>query len=198
MESRRSDPVSEYIVQCNILDSMKDLKYKKATSGLGGADCILCKYRQADWMNVDRIKEGFPITRSAEETLNLYMNLVQNDGMIERKANYYATREGITEKPLTISDQKSICITHSYINVTGWFLKVLVRLNASWLSWKEKENCYGEHIRAGKERVKTKLEDELALKVFQVAGPLPKGGGSLDGNSGLFQNEIFTNNIRLC
>ena len=36
-------------VSCVMKDSMKDLKFKKAISGLGGADCILCKSKVSDW-----------------------------------------------------------------------------------------------------------------------------------------------------
>ena len=63
-----------------IKDTMKDLKMKKSLSGLGGADCIICTTKQDEWMNKERIREGFAITRSAEETLSLYQSLVNEDG----------------------------------------------------------------------------------------------------------------------
>ena len=53
-------------VNVTIYDTMKDLKLKKHISGLGGADCILCKTKQADWSNIEKVLEGFPINRSAE------------------------------------------------------------------------------------------------------------------------------------
>ena len=44
-----------YNVQHNIKDTMKDLKFKKEISGLGGADCLLCKYKQKEWMEEEKI-----------------------------------------------------------------------------------------------------------------------------------------------
>ena len=89
----------------------------------------MCKSKKNDWKNIDRIKEGFPICRSAEDKIKKYHELiVEGDGEIVRKAKDYDHREGITQEPLTTSDQHSITITHSYINVLGWMLKVLYRL----------------------------------------------------------------------
>ena len=92
------------------------------------------------------------------------------------------TRKGLTQKPLTSSNQTSICITHSYINCIGWWVKVLSRMNAEYEHWVEKSNCYGDHTRNGHERVVDKIEDETGLKLDQVCGSLSKGSGSTDGN----------------
>ena len=104
---------------------MKDLKFKRLISGLGGADCILCKTKTTEWTDIRRVSEGFPINRSSEETWKVYEKLVNNDGIIPTKTGDFATRKGHTKKPQTKSDQKSICITHSYINSSTWFLKLL-------------------------------------------------------------------------
>ena len=56
-------------VKVTIHDSMKDLKFKKHICGLGGADCILCITKQADWTNKEKVEKGFPIERSGEATL---------------------------------------------------------------------------------------------------------------------------------
>ena len=42
-------------VTCDMRDTMKDLKFRKAISGL---DCILCKSKVAEWTNVEKIKAG--------------------------------------------------------------------------------------------------------------------------------------------
>ena len=110
-------------VNVTIYDTMKDLKFKKHISGLGGADCILCKTKQADWTNREKVLEGFPINRSAKDTLKLYNELVEEDGTIKTKKDDFETREGLTQQPQTTSDQTSITVTHSYINGTIWFLK---------------------------------------------------------------------------
>ena len=89
-------------------DSMKDLKMKKALSGLGGADCIICDTKQNEWMIEEKIREGFVITRSAEETLCLYHSLVNKDGVVPRKKDDFKVRKGLTRQPITTSDQYSI------------------------------------------------------------------------------------------
>ena len=65
---------------------MKDLKFKKVISGLGGADCILCKSKQEDWTDKSKVKDGFPINRSAKDTLTLYNQLVNENGDIVAKS----------------------------------------------------------------------------------------------------------------
>ena len=177
-----------YDVKHDIKDTMKDLKYKKSICGLQGADCILCKHKKADWMKEDSIREGFNITRTAEETMKLFIRLISNndddDFTVPRAKNDYDDREGMTQTPLTTSDQHSICITHAYINVTEWFVKVLARLNAEYLHWVKKSTVYGEHIRAGEARVKIIIENGRGLRVSQVQNATAKTGGSTDGNTG--------------
>ena len=82
-------------MQHSISDTMKDLKLKKSISGLTGADCIICCSRQADWMDESQIRSGFPITRSAEDTLQLYLNLTENDTIeLPTKKGDYDVRKG--------------------------------------------------------------------------------------------------------
>ena len=170
-----------YAVKHEIVDSMKDLKLKKEWSGLGGADCILCDSRKKDWMNIDKIKEGFSISRLAEDTKALWQQLAV-DGEISRESNDYAIRKGLTNQPLTDSDQHHVCVTHSYINVMSWFLKVLYRSNISYESWVEKSTVLGEPIRRAKVRVQDKLR-LVGLIVDQVSGANSKTGTTNDGNT---------------
>ena len=164
-------------------DSMKDLKMKKALSGLGGADCIICDTKQNEWMIEEKIREGFVITRSAEETLCLYHFLVNKDGVVPTKKDDFKVRKGLTRQPITTSDQHSICITHSFINITTWFLKLLYRLNQEYLVWRESQTVKGEFIRKGKDKVLEIfiLETGMALDVVQKSNS--HGGTSTDGNS---------------
>ena len=118
-----------YDVKVVIRDTMKDLKFKKHISGLGGADCIMCKTKQCDWTDKKKLAEGFPINRSADDTLQLYNNLVDEDGNIPSRSGDFNTRLGLTQEPMTTSNQESITVTHSYINGTTWFLKVIVIYN---------------------------------------------------------------------
>ena len=52
---------SAFDVEVIIYDSMKDLKFKRMISGLGGADCLLCVSQQKDWMDPEKYPNGFEI-----------------------------------------------------------------------------------------------------------------------------------------
>ena len=68
-----------------IHSSMKDLKLKKTWSGLGGADCILCKSRREDRTDPVKVAAGFPITHLAADTHTLYEQMVvEGDGDVLR------------------------------------------------------------------------------------------------------------------
>ena len=111
-----------YVVNHVIHDTMKDLKLKKKLSGFGGGNCILCNTRKEDWKNEDKIIQGFPNTRTAEETRRLFMDLMdEGDGEIRKTPNDYEHRQGLTSEPKTTSDQHSITVLHSYINVFQFF-----------------------------------------------------------------------------
>ena len=161
---------------------MKDMKMKKMVSGRGGADCRLCKYRQTEWMIPNQIMSGFDITHTATGAFDIYEKLVNADGEIRRKSGDYEIREGMTKKPLTTSNQWSICVLHSKINCTAWFVKLLARLNSGDLQWVERENCDGDRIREGAVRVLDIIQERTGINLHQVCGSLGKGVGSADGN----------------
>ena len=176
-------PEIAYQVEIVIHDTMKDMKFKKLLSGQGGADCMLCIFPQSSWMSVEQINNGFPITITSDFLHRLYNQLATAEGDIPKKEKDYEERFGLTQEPITSSDQHSVAVTHSYINGTSWFVKLLARINAEYFQWIEKSTCYGDHIRAGTNRVKDILE-ETGLRVAGPSGPLGKGGGSIDGNTG--------------
>ena len=167
-----------------IQDTMKDLKFKRKISGLGGADCILCESKTVDWTTLERVEEGFKIEQESDETWLLYEQLVDNDGNVPVKPGDFDTRKGLTKKPITNSSQKSITITHSYINGTTWFLKLLYRCHIDFRHWIEKSGPLGEPLRHSKERVLGVILERtgLYLDVCNKAGG--KGGTSTDGPQG--------------
>ena len=171
-------------VKIVIHDSMKDLKFKKHISGLGGADCILCVSQQKDWTDKERVQEGFPINRSAEDTLRLFEELVDKDGNVPCKGGDFDTRQGVTKKPISTSDQMNITITHSYINVTTWFLKVLYRCHIDYQCWIEKKGPLGEPIRNSKDRVLDTIHEETGLYLDRVNRAGEKGGTSTNSPQG--------------
>ena len=134
-------------------------------------------------MDPVKIHEGFPITRSAESSRQLYEQLlIEGDGEIKRAKKDYEHRKGITLEPNTSSDQHSICVLHSYINVLGWILKVIYRCESCYEHWEEKKTVLGEPIRRSKERVQETLR-QAGLVVDKVAGANAKTGTSNTGNT---------------
>ena len=83
------------LVQIDIKDSMKDLKFKKLCCGLGGAACILCKSKVEDWTNEQKIKEGFRIERSAADTREIFNSVVDENGNIVIKPSDFNERFGV-------------------------------------------------------------------------------------------------------
>ena len=182
-----------YDVNVIIHDSMKDLKFKRYISGLGGADCILCTTKQADWTDRTKVADGFPINRSAKNSLELYNELVDENGDIKAKQGDFETRKGLTKKPLTTSDQSNITVTHSYINGTTWFLKVLYRCHADYQQWIEKSDVRGEPVRRAKDRVLEAIYTETGLYLDRVNTAGGKGGTSTNGPQGrrFFSEEVL-------
>ena len=176
-----------------IQDTMKDLKFKRTISGLKGAKCILCNTKAEDWTSIERVMDGFPITHSAEESLQIYYDLVDDDGNIPRTRDDFHIRKGLTAKPITSSDQHSVTITHAYINGTGWFLKFLYRCHIDYRSWIEHSDPRGEPIRRSKERVLKHLEENHGLILDRCAAGGEKTGTSTTGNQGrrFFSEEVI-------
>ena len=191
------NPDTAYQVQHEIKSTMKDLKMKKIQNGLGGADCILCETKQAEWMNVKAIEQGFAITRTVEKIKDIWDMMVQ-DEQDNRKTDS-VTRKGVTKESITEHNQYSICITHTYINCCNWFVKVLARLNAEDLTWIEKSNCYGDHIREGTKRVKKAIWKYEGKRIDEVNSSVAKTGGSTTGEVGraFFSKEFLPTILEL-
>ena len=168
-------------VSCIMKDSMKDLKFKKAISGLGGADCILCKSKVDDWTNLQKIEDGgFKI---AADTQNIFDNVLDENGNICIRPKDFGTRSGVTQKPLSDSDQHSITITHSYINGTTWYLKMLYRCYIDFKTWVEKAG-YCDHLYKSKGDVRETIKQKTGLCLDYVNSAGGKGGTSTDGKQG--------------
>ena len=100
-------------------------------------------------------------------------------------------------KPITTSDQHSICITHGYINVTKWFLKLLYCLNQEYLVWPESKTAFGAFIRKGKENVFDIILQNTGMALDVVQQSNSHGGTSTDGNSGRRFFDFLVKNVLL-
>ena len=177
----------------DIKDSMKDLKLKRNISGMKGARCILCETKQKDWTNSEKVNNGFHITRTAAEAKQIYQTLADEDGNVKRVAGDFESRKGVTAEPITTSDQRSVCITHGYINGVNWFLKLLYRCYTDYRCWVEHADPRGHPIRKAKEDVLDILEDRHGLYLDQCAGACEMTGTSTTGGQGrrFFSEEVL-------
>lgn len=73
------------------------------------------------------------INRSASENMQVWVALSIN-GEVLKEVDDFQQWKGLTQMPLTISDQWSITVTHSYINETRWFCKFLYMVLTSVLA----------------------------------------------------------------
>ena len=166
---------------------MKDIKYKKKLSGLGGADCLLCSTKQEQWLDPQYIASGFPINRSASENMQIWKDLSVNN--VIKAPNDFATRKGLTQKPLTESDQRSITITHSYINGTQWFCKFLSRVIAKVNKWSLKSySRQDQSVKVAKDKLLERIKNLTGLTLEQ----LNKGGHSGTTTTGNAGREFFS------
>ena len=97
----------------SVTPSMKDhpvnnSKLKEKNSGLWDADCITYAGQKSDWINEDCIRTN---------QWKYQWKYINKDGDIIKKQGDYKTRKGLANKPITASDQRSVCIIHSYIKV---------------------------------------------------------------------------------
>ena len=176
------NPDRSYQVRHQIMDSMKDLKLKKSLSGCGGAACLLCMSKKADWKNIKLVEKGFPIERTREVVNEIYAQMMEDEAVgVKTKSD---KRKGVTSKPITTSDQVHICVLHGLINCTNWFLKVLARLECEYLQWIEKATSLGDPIRHATDRVQRKFDIEMGLRLNMVNRSNEKTGGSTTGNDG--------------
>ncbi|CAF4412444.1 unnamed protein product, partial [Didymodactylos carnosus] len=185
----------QYSVHVIIEDSMKDVKIRLVESGLGGAHCLMCERKQEDWKNVKKIEEEnyFAITRTAEKTLKLYEEMIEEKGKIVRRQNDYDIRGGLTTEPLSSSDHHYITLTHQYINGTTWFLNIFYRITANLLVWAVRGEENQEKLKKANQAVLKHIEDATGLKLDQCDSSSGNTGTSTTGSQG---RRFFSHDLR--
>ncbi|CAF1445777.1 unnamed protein product [Didymodactylos carnosus] len=185
-----------YNVKIKIEASMKDMKVRMAESGLEGAECLMCSTKQEDWKDTKKISDPdfFNINRTAEKTLELYYQFVDDDGNILKRKNDYDTRTGLTSEPLSINDQHFITITHQYINGTSWFRKIMSHMRADILSWTVRGKDKQEHIEKEKSIIIATIQTKTGLRLNQCdSNSFTTGGTSTTGGEG---RKFFSYEVR--
>ena len=100
------------------------------------------------------------------------MALANENGEVSCQAGDFSTRKGLTQRPLTTSDQRSITITHQVINGTSWFIKFLIRVHSHVFKWLVgKYSSQGQWLEMGETCAQDRIEmDCNGLRLEQVQG----------------------------
>ena len=109
---------------------------------------------------------------------------MDKNGIVPRETSDFETRQGITVRPITTSSQKSITLTHTYINGNSWFIKFLTRCHINHRSWKDKAGPNRQLLKASKERVLYQIEVATGLDLERVNSAGAKGGTLTTGAQG--------------
>ncbi|CAF0796555.1 unnamed protein product [Didymodactylos carnosus] len=187
----------KYELNIAIESSMKDLKVRTLETGLGGAGCLLCATKSHEWKDSNKINkiDYFAISRTAEKTMKLYSRMLNGDDEIVRKKNDYDNRQGLTSKPLSISDQHYIIITHQYINGTQWFLKIIYHLRAHILSWSERGETVKNRVKKAREIVVNEIQASTDLSLDQCDSSGNSGTSTTGGQGRKFFSYELRNSI---
>ena len=125
------------LVTAEIKGYMMDRKAANLYTGLGGSYCDLCTYSKEACLNQTLVEEGFTITLDIDNILAIFVELVQDDGTLEKHRNDYAARQGVTTKPIATNSVVSQQVLHSLLRTFGHFMKTVVHLKAGVLDWSE-------------------------------------------------------------
>ena len=120
-------------------------------------------------------EEGFKIDRTFTDTQSIFNAVLDGEGNIQIRPNDFETRSGVTQKPISDSDQHSITITHSYINGTTWYLKLLYRCNIDYKVWDMKAG-YSDHVIKSKEQVQGIIKRKTGPRLDYVNSAGERGG----------------------
>ncbi|CAF1158000.1 unnamed protein product [Didymodactylos carnosus] len=148
------------------------------------------------WKDLQKISDPvyFNINRTAKKTLELYNQLVDDDGKIFKHKSNYETRAGLTSEPLFTSDHHFITITHQYINETNWILKIMHHMKAGILTWTVRNKEHQKNIKQAKISILKEIRKKIGLKLDQCnLGSRAAGGTSTTGAQG---RKVFSYKIR--
>ena len=118
----------------NIAATFLDRKASNLYLGIDGAYCDLCTYSKPQCCNEYLVVEGFKIDR---EISLIFLDLVELDGEVKKRANYYEARAGQTAQPIADYDVFSVQVLHAVLRSFDHLMKIIVNINAGVLYWTE-------------------------------------------------------------
>ena len=65
---------------------------------LGGAACIICKSKVEQWTDASNLETGFPINRTAAETLEIFRTVCDEHENVIIAPSDFDARFGVTKK----------------------------------------------------------------------------------------------------
>ena len=123
---------------------MMDMKAAHLYLGTGGAYCDVCSLSKEQSMDLNQIDAGFFIDRSVESVLNIFEDLVQDDGTVLKQRNDYDRSSGVTTKPIPSKshDVKSTQVLHALLHTFDHYMKCAVHVKAGVFTWTETTGSY--------------------------------------------------------
>ena len=166
--------------------SMVDGKLHSLLSGCGGAFCCLCTNSQAECNDIERIKAGFLIDRTLDQTLEICeknLHLSKN-----RKTGDCNVRKGVTQQPITIEDISNLHPLHNILRCFGWIYKICYHATASHYTWSEAKLSVANHVgtaldilKQAKDQIEQTIKAETSI-LNEKPDPTRHGGTSTTGN----------------
>ena len=160
--------------------SMLDGKMADIIQGDAGAFCHYCNATRADANNIEQIKEGFQIEKSAEKCLETWQALESGEMPYHDKS-----RAGQVNEPLNNRNLRFYGITHQKLRSLDHMEKLLYHLvSGQTHTWSEREYRVKDALKAAKK--------ETVKQIRKMCGFLmdtpTSGGGNTDtgGTADLF------------
>ena len=166
----------------NVAATCLDRKASNLYLGIGGAYCDLCTCSKQQGCNENFIQEGFKIDRNIESMQQVFIDLVDENGVVTKRPNDYAVRAGQTAEPIADSDVRSVQVLHALLRCFDHFMKVVVRINAGVFYWTEaKTDPSNRFLDAEKAKLQQKILQRTGIK-WNFADATGHSGNTTTGN----------------
>ena len=96
--------IGNHNIKLTIQGHMLDRKAAGIFTGLGRSYCDLCDFSKGQCLQKDIVESGFEITKDIDTLKQIFDELVNEDGSIEKCAGDYERRSGVTTEPITKHD----------------------------------------------------------------------------------------------
>ena len=152
--------------------SMMDGKMVDLVQGDSGAFCHYCNATRADANNLTKIKNGFPIEKTAEKCMEIWELLDAENMSYSDKQ-----RKGQVHKPLNTQDIRFYGITHQKLRSLDHMEKLLYHLvSGQTHTWSEENYRVKDALKSAKKETIEHIRKNLG---FLIDTPT-SGGGNTD------------------